>query len=95
MTLPGAIAGGTKGGSTVSVMPKIWRDGPCYIVQTGERNGLPYGRLVDLHEGTVSPEQPADSCARMMVGSAFETFTGDPTPVLELLKKATADEGHS
>jgi hypothetical protein len=65
----------------------IWHSGGLYIVATAKRAGIQYGRAVNLAAGSVGPEEPTDTIARMSGGGDWEEFRGNPGPILKLLAR--------
>src|SRR5262245_21484837 len=75
------------------VTQRIWADleAGLYIVETSQRDGLPYGRLVNTNNGRVSSETPVDSLARM-ADFDWEPYHDDPEPMVKFLRQESGRE---
>lgn len=69
-------------------MPQVYHYKHLYIVVTGEKDDLVYGRLVNMEAKTVGDAEPVASIANHTPGVEWQEFTGDPAPVLAMLERS-------
>jgi hypothetical protein len=71
--------------------PRVYRtpDGSHFIVITGTNvtgeYPLQMGRLIDVKDDTIGPEQPTDTIARFMPGEDFQPYSGPLPPAVQRL----------
>lgn len=65
-----------------------------YIVSTGMKGELEHGHLIYQRNGNykVGEEEPVQIILKWRAGEDWQPYTGDPEPVLKLLREASQEK---
>jgi hypothetical protein len=71
---------------------RVWTAGGRFLVETAERDGIAYGRLVTPSGRTAGPEVPIIRIVARMPYTRFRPYRGDATLLLRAVHAAAVAE---
>jgi hypothetical protein len=71
---------------------RVWTAGGRFLVETAERDGIAYGRLVTPSGRTAGPEVPIIRIVARMPFTSFRPYCGDATLLMRAVHAAAVAE---